>query len=72
MLKVIVAAREAGVRLLLEDGKLIAEASEVPPALVAQLRAVLSDLLPLLALREAAQPSFAAERPRGARSAEWA
>jgi hypothetical protein len=72
MLKAIVAAREAGVRLLLEDGKLIAEASEVPPALVAQIRTVRSDLLPLLARREAAQPAFATERPRGARSAEWA
>jgi hypothetical protein len=72
MLKVIVSAREASVRLLLEDGKLIAEASEVPPALVAQLRAARSDLMPLLALRKAAQPSFAAERPRGARATEWA
>jgi hypothetical protein len=71
MLKVIVAAREAGVRLLLEDGKLIAEASEVPPAMVAQLRTVRSDVLPLLALRKAAQPAFAAERPRGARAVEW-
>jgi hypothetical protein len=72
MLQAIVAAREAGVRLLLEDGKLIAEASEVPPALVAQLQAARSDLLPLLALREAAQPALTAERPRGARATEWA
>jgi hypothetical protein len=72
MLKAIVAAREAGVRLLLADGKLIAEASEVPPALVAHLRAARSDLLPLLALREAAQRALTAERPRGAHATEWA
>ena len=72
MLKAIIAARSAGVRLSLEDGKLIAEASEVPPALVAQLRAARSHLLSLLPLREAAQPALTAERPHGARATEWA
>jgi hypothetical protein len=72
VVEVLINARDAGIRLSLEDGKLIAEASEVPPALVAQLQAARSDLLPLLALREAAQPALAAERPSGARAAEWA
>jgi hypothetical protein len=72
IVEVLIDARNAGVKLSLEGGKLIAEASELPLALVAELQAVRSDLLPLLAMHEAAQPAFAAERPRGARGGEWA
>jgi hypothetical protein len=56
----------------LEDGKLIAEAPEVPPGVVVQLQAVRSDILSILALREGAQPALTAGRPLGARAAEWA
>jgi hypothetical protein len=72
---VLVAARGASVTLALVDGHLVAEATkapEVPLALVAQLRTVRSDLVSLLALREAAQPALAAARPYGASRAEWA
>jgi hypothetical protein len=72
VLEALVAARKVGVRLCLEDGKLIAEAPQVPPDAVAQLKAVRSDLSHVLRRREAAQAALASRRPVGAREAEWA
>jgi hypothetical protein len=67
------AARVAGVRLSLDgDGVVVETATPPLPAeIVEALRAVKPQVIHVLEWREAAKAAFDAERPSGARLAEW-
>jgi hypothetical protein len=68
------AAKEAGIKLSLEnDGRILVETATPPlPAdVIAQLRAVRADLLHILEWRDAAQAALLSNRPSGAREEAW-
>ena len=65
------ATSAAGIRITLDGDGLILEAPKLPPDLVALLKSVKSDLLRVLAAREAAQGVLSARPPADCTDDRW-
>jgi hypothetical protein len=70
-LKALAAAKTAGVTITLDGDGLILEADPLPPDIVALLRTVKPDLLPVLAGREAARSALDATAPPDCLPQRW-
>jgi hypothetical protein len=66
------AAKAAGVKFTLDGGDLFVEAPKLPDDVVEALRAVKTDLVRILELREAAKTAFRSEHPPDVRKERWA
>jgi hypothetical protein len=72
VLDTIARAEKAGVIVRLDGGRLIAEADELPSAIIAELKAVRPGLMRLLRARQAAEAALMAERPEDCWMHRWA
>jgi hypothetical protein len=72
VLETIARAEKAGVIVRLDRGQLIAEADELPSAIITELRAVRPGLMRLLRARQAAEMALRTERPEDCWMHRWA
>jgi len=70
-IEALAAASAAGISITLDGDGLILEAPKLPPDVVALLKSVKSDLLHMLAAREAAQEVLSASPPTDCPEKRW-
>jgi hypothetical protein len=71
VLETIARAEKAGVILRLDGSELVAEADELPSAIIIELKAVRPGLMRLLRARQAAEAALMAERPEDCWMHRW-
>jgi hypothetical protein len=71
VLEALVAAKAAGVRLVLEDGDVFAEGAEMPDGLAEALRTIRPDLRRILEMRDACRAALKADMPPDAYPNRW-
>jgi hypothetical protein len=71
VLETIARAEKAGVIVRLDGGELVAEADELPSAIIIELKAVRPGLMRLLRARQAEEAALMAERPEDCWMHRW-